>query len=146
VHDHSAMDSIFTMLNCLFQDPWTTLYEEALHEYMEDTTCSILGTLELVTTWHQIHLGLLAMIHTLEQAAGDCLQTSNPQVLASLHRAYPTLHLSIILDHYIQTFNLAMDPAAETVAAWSSAHPIAWSDSHLQGTCPSMDHTPSVTR
>jgi len=101
VRDHSAMDSIFTMLNSLFQEPWTMLYEEALHEYMEDMPCSILGALELVTTWHQIHLGLLTMICTLEHTAGDCLQTSNPHVLAFLHCACPASHLCIILNRYV---------------------------------------------
>jgi len=142
------MDSVFSMLHNLFPEPWTTLYEETLHEYMENTPCSILGALELVTTWHQLHVGVLDELRTEEQPAEDYLQTSNPRVLASLHRTCPTLRLCAVLDRYIQTFDLAFQPAADLVAAWRQAHPIAWQDAptSLQHTHYSMDHTPSITR
>jgi len=132
----SSLDTVFLMLHRLFQEPWTMLYEEALHEYMEDMPCSIIGALKLVTTWHQIHEELLAEICTMEQAEGNHLQMSNPRVLASLYHTCPTLHLCIILNCFLQTFNLALGPAADTVAAWRLAHPIVWSDSHPQGTPP----------
>jgi len=125
VHNLSSLDTVFLMLRRLFQEPWTMLYEEALHEYMEDTPCSIIGALELVTTWHQIHEELLTEIRTTEQAEGDRLQISNPRVLASLHHTCPTLCLCIILDRYVQTFNLALGPAADTVGgclAFGSPH------------------------
>jgi len=124
----SSLDTDFSMLHRLFQEPWTKLYclyEEALHEYMEDMPCLIIGALELVTTWHQINEELLADIRMTEQAEGDCLQTSNPCVLASLHHTCPTSCLCIILDRYVQTFNLALGPAADTVGgclAFGSPH------------------------
>jgi len=147
VWDLSSMDSLFLMLHNLFPEPWTTLYEEALHEYMEDTPCSILGALELVTTWHQLHEDLLEEICTEDQPAEGRLQTSNPRVLASFHRTCPSLRLCNVFDRYVQTFDLAFQPAADLVAAWRQAHSIAWRDVPA---CPqfkhfSMDHTPSIT-